>query len=197
MAITSNRAPVRRRHPYAAAMCFACAMAFGVGPDPGVPQMLRAASERESKVTVRVPPSHIMMFGKPAFIVREVVDGALRRVSRADCARVIGEMNDAEGRPLAWNLSERGMTPVGYLAALRFYEGDGLRQCQYDTTVAVTVPNSRVIWVCGRRFARYFALDRPQGEIIVIHEMLHSLGLGENPPSSAEITDTVEHRCGD
>jgi hypothetical protein len=50
--------------------------------------------------------------------------------------------------------------------------------------------------VCGRRFAYYFALDRAQGEIIIIHELLHSLGLGENPPSSAAITKMVEQRCG-
>ena len=32
-------------------------------------------------------------------------------------------------------------------------------------------------------------------EIIIIHEFLHSLGLGENPPSSAEITKQVQTRC--
>jgi hypothetical protein len=31
---------------------------------------------------------------------------------------------------------------------------------------------------------------------MVIHEMLHSLGLGENPPSSREITKQVTARCG-
>ena len=31
---------------------------------------------------------------------------------------------------------------------------------------------------------------------VVIHEELHSLGLGENPPSSQEITRRVESRCG-
>jgi hypothetical protein len=30
---------------------------------------------------------------------------------------------------------------------------------------------------------------------VIIHEMLHSLGLGENPPSSKEITLRVMQRC--
>jgi hypothetical protein len=30
----------------------------------------------------------------------------------------------------------------------------------------------------------------------VIHETLHTLGLGENPPSSAEIDSAVARRCG-
>jgi len=29
----------------------------------------------------------------------------------------------------------------------------------------------------------------------IIHEMLHTLGLGENPPSSREITQRVNERC--
>jgi hypothetical protein len=30
---------------------------------------------------------------------------------------------------------------------------------------------------------------------MVIHEMLHTLGLGEDPPSSFEITERVRRRC--
>jgi len=31
--------------------------------------------------------------------------------------------------------------------------------------------------------------------VLVIHEVLHTLGLGENPPSSATITIRVQNRC--
>jgi hypothetical protein len=34
-----------------------------------------------------------------------------------------------------------------------------------------------------------------RAEAYVIHEMLHSLGLGENPPSSLAITAKVMSRC--
>jgi hypothetical protein len=33
-------------------------------------------------------------------------------------------------------------------------------------------------------------------KFMVIHEFLHSLGLGENPPSNVEITKQVLTRCG-
>jgi len=33
-------------------------------------------------------------------------------------------------------------------------------------------------------------------EAVIIHETLHSLGLGENPPTSDEITRRVFSRCG-
>jgi hypothetical protein len=33
-------------------------------------------------------------------------------------------------------------------------------------------------------------------EIILIHEFLHTLGLGENPPTSDAITARVSIRCG-
>jgi len=33
-------------------------------------------------------------------------------------------------------------------------------------------------------------------EAVIIHETLHSLGLGENPPTSDEITWRVFSRCG-
>ncbi|MGH9253012.1 MAG: hypothetical protein ACRD3C_00415 [Vicinamibacterales bacterium] len=31
---------------------------------------------------------------------------------------------------------------------------------------------------------------------LVIHEFLHALGLGENPPTSDEITERVTAKCG-
>jgi hypothetical protein len=37
--------------------------------------------------------------------------------------------------------------------------------------------------------------ERVTAEVYVIHEMLHTLGLGENPPSSREITRRVNGRC--
>jgi len=39
--------------------------------------------------------------------------------------------------------------------------------------------------------------DPAYAEMILIHELLHTLGLGENPPTSLEITARVTERCGD
>ena len=37
--------------------------------------------------------------------------------------------------------------------------------------------------------------ERVTAEVYVIHEMLHTLGLGENPPTSQEITQRVKRQC--
>jgi hypothetical protein len=41
----------------------------------------------------------------------------------------------------------------------------------------------------AERSARY-------AEAVLIHEALHSLGLGENPPLSDYITERIQARCG-
>ena len=45
------------------------------------------------------------------------------------------------------------------------------------------------------RFARNQTQNPSLAEAMVIHEMLHTLGLGENPPSSLEINERVRARC--
>jgi hypothetical protein len=50
------------------------------------------------------------------------------------------------------------------------------------------------VFVC-RSFAEKQIRDPWVAENMVIHEMLHTLGLGENPPSSREITRRVNDRC--
>jgi hypothetical protein len=85
---------------------------------------------------------------------------------------------------------------VEALAALYFVEGDESVECHADgTRGAFTVPGNRVIYVCGTRFTDRFA-RRIAGETLLIHELLHALGLGENPPTSAQITEAVRIRCG-
>jgi hypothetical protein len=43
---------------------------------------------------------------------------------------------------------------------------------------------------------RSFCWSARYAEAAVIHEMLHSLGLGEDPPSSDHISTRVMARCG-
>ena len=69
----------------------------------------------------------------------------------------------------------------------------GSGRCRRPVAAAFTVRGSGVVFVCGRNFARQG--PRLQ-ENALIHEMLHSLGLGENPPSSKQISRQVEKRCG-
>ena len=53
-----------------------------------------------------------------------------------------------------------------------------------------------MVFVCGDQFVRGWRVDRWHAEVVVIHEALHTLGLGENPPSSRDITARVRERCG-
>jgi hypothetical protein len=49
--------------------------------------------------------------------------------------------------------------------------------------------------VCAARLEQ-LALKTKPGEILVIHELMHSLGLGENPPSSQQIRVAAMRRGG-
>ena len=61
--------------------------------------------------------------------------------------------------------------------------------------LATARPGRRVVTVC-RRFARIYQHDPRWGELVLIHEALHTLGLGEDPPSTSAISARVASRCG-
>jgi hypothetical protein len=112
-----------------------------------------------------------------------------------ECQRLLLDFADESGRRLGGKLVELGVSVVEYLRLMVFEDGTNRSRCRQDGILAFTSPGSRVIYLCGRDFMR--AAQRAPDEIraIVIHEMLHSLGLGENPPSSREITRRVKERC--
>ena len=60
----------------------------------------------------------------------------------------------------------------------------------------MTQPGSRAIFICSAWFRQAFELNPRKVEAVIIHESLHSLGLGENPPRSQAITAQVMARCG-
>ena len=94
-------------------------------------------------------------------------------------------------------LEALGQTGQTYLGWLWFVDGGIQGRCERPEVVAFTTPGSQVVRYCGDRFTRALA-TRGLGFLAstVIHEELHSLGLGENPPSSEEITRRVETACG-
>ena len=123
------------------------------------------------------------------------VVGAHRRLEQPACRGLLSEYFDASGRPLQENLDALGETGGTYLARILFADGSDRRRCKGDDAYAFTTPGSRVVYVCGRAFKSLAARSPVMAQAIVIHEALHTLGLGENPPSSAEITATVLARC--
>jgi hypothetical protein len=64
-------------------------------------------------------------------------------------------------------------------------------------TLAFTSPHARVVRVCAGRFTDLSCTNPTYVEIIVIHELLHALGLGEHPPTSRAITDALAASCRD
>jgi hypothetical protein len=119
---------------------------------------------------------------------------ALRLASPAPAARKCClTLRMKSGQKLLTKLQASGRSPAHTLTALRFFDDGAAPQCQDGAVTAFTHPGSQVIRVCGRQFTDR---GRTAAEIIVIHEFLHALGLGENPPTSRDITERVAARCG-
>jgi hypothetical protein len=143
-----------------------------------------------------VAPYHIFLTGRAGLMVRFALDAARRRLARPECQRLFTDFTDSSGHPLADGLAAWGLNPDEALGAVYFVEGDTTTQCRDNAaTDAFTVPGNRVIFICGKRFADP-SKRRPTPELTVIHELLHTLGLGENPPASADISRIVNLRCG-
>ena len=130
------------------------------------------------------------------FALTQAVRGAYRRLGDPRCQAVLSDFADPSGRTLQSVLDEEGLTPQEHLGRLLFYEGKSASGCRNPGVLAFTQPGSRVVYVCTSWFREAFATNPGLAEDVVIHESLHALGLGENPPSSQEITTRVAERCG-
>lgn len=130
-----------------------------------------------------------------AVAVRAALRGAARRVEKDSCQSLFTDFADGAGRPLRARLDTLSVSPAEYLQFIGFYDGEGEASCARASTMAITMPGSLAVWICPQ-FAVQQRRDPVLAEAIVIHETLHSLGLSENPPSSADITTRVVARCG-
>ena len=123
-----------------------------------------------------------------------LLDGARERLAEPRCQQVLDDFAAADGRSLRARLEETGRTPEDYLGLVVFYDGRKHPRCDQKGILAVAQPGSRVVWVCPEELLRT-RRDPVWAEAALIHEALHTLGLGENPPSSREITSRVIRRC--
>jgi hypothetical protein len=120
----------------------------------------------------------------------------LEKLANPGCQRIFRDFRDPKGRTLQARLDSLDHTGASFLQILRFANGERLSPCQSSGVLAATTPLSHVIFLCGVRFFETERHDPEFAAALVIHEMLHSLGLGENPPASNEITMRVLERCG-
>ena len=127
--------------------------------------------------------------------VRAAIRGASHRLEQLECRRIVSDFIDPLGRNLQEGLAALDQTPAGYLDLIVFVDGQAQSRCVNEQVLAFTAPGSRVIHICSQ-FGGMQRRDPALAEAVIIHEALHSLGLGENPPSSLEITRRVFDRCG-
>jgi hypothetical protein len=138
-------------------------------------------------------PHRLLVHGPVVLEVTRAFHGAVRRLETPACQALFDDFTDENGRTPRENLG--ALTPAEYLAQLTLRDGEipkGSGHCASRGAAAFT-SGGAAVFICGRNFHNE---SRPRQEISLIHEMLHTLGVRENPPSSAEITAAVERRCG-
>jgi hypothetical protein len=134
--------------------------------------------------------------------VERAKEGAAVRLRNPECLQVLTDFTDERGRTLEERLESWGMSAADYVLSVPFTDGAAAPPCKKSRVRLATVPGMFPVFVCtgsvsrlNSRFAEVQARQPAVAEYMVIHEMLHTLGLGENPPSTFEITDKVRERC--
>jgi hypothetical protein len=127
-------------------------------------------------------------------MARQALDRAWRRLGQPDCRTVLNGFADPSGRPIQQRLAALSVDVQTYLALVVFIDGTRERPCMTGV-LAFTTPGSRVIRICVDQLKQDWQQSPDHTAANFIHEMLHTLGLGENPPSSAEITTRVLTAC--
>jgi len=149
----------------------------------------------EAAPGARLDPQRRMIAPGPAANwITMAREGAAQRLARPQCAEVFRDFADARGRSLQDRLDAYRMTGPEYLSLIYFANGSDDGRCADQSVLASATPGSRLVAVCSR-FARAYREDRTWAEVVLIHEALHTLGLGENPPTSFEISTRVSSRC--
>jgi hypothetical protein len=148
----------------------------------------RQAAALEPGAAVRVDSS----FGPR---VAEAVADAARRLDGPSCALVLSDFQDSQtGLTLAESLAATGRSASEHVESLWFRGASRLRPFAGRRVFAFTVPASPVVYLCREDLLRIQNQPRLL-TAIVLHEVLHSLGLRDDHPSSVAITERVLERC--
>jgi hypothetical protein len=147
-------------------------------------------------------PSYRPLSSYDRSVVERVRARAAARLEDPECGKLLTDFKDGGGRTLESNLEPLGVSPSQYLLQLSFLDGSQLPACRPLEVIMAVTPGVPLVFVCpagvGRLNIRLSGIEFGSGflaEAMVIHEMLHTLGLGENPPSTFEITERVRQRC--
>jgi hypothetical protein len=169
--------------------------------------LLLVASETRAVASPQGARPNTLAFNKPlnpydAGVVERVKSGAAKKLQDAECLKVLADFKDDQGRSLDKNLEPWSLSAADYLQRLPFRDGSWAPPCRRRSVEMVTAVGLPRVYVCpagvadlNSRLAQVETQNPSLAEAMVIHEMLHSLGLGENPPSTFEITEQVRRRC--
>ncbi|AMY07639.1 hypothetical protein LuPra_00813 [Luteitalea pratensis] len=130
--------------------------------------------------------------------VRRAAESALQiastQAATRRCQRVLSEFVDGGQPPLTARLNALKLPLQEYVRTVVFVDGGSLPACR-KSVLAVTMPGSRVVHLCGAAFADVAGHSPVEAGVLVMHEVLHTLGLGESPPSPAYISRRVRELC--
>ena len=126
--------------------------------------------------------------------VQQVLKLAALKLADPACGLIFSDFTDGAGHRLQEIVDGKQQTGSAYLRWLIVVNAIDDSFCANRNILAGTTPGSRFVRVCPQ-FKKVAAADPAYAVALLIHEELHALGLGENPPSSAEITDRVRARC--
>lgn len=125
---------------------------------------------------------------------RQALDRARRLLAEPRCRSLLTRFADKEGHALADRLETLGVDAQTYLTMIVFSDGTRNRSC-VEGVIAFTRPGSREVYLCINELKRTWQQRPTYVAAVFIHEVLHTLGLGENPPSTQEITRRVLEQC--
>lgn len=131
-------------------------------------------------------------------VVARAVKGAAATLESPDCQRLLTDFNDEAGNPLTERLKAIGRTASQFVTELWYVDASAESTCILNQILAYTKPGMRIIYICAKRVAASTGMQSGRrAEAIIIHEMLHALGLGEGGrhPSAEAITQKVLTRC--
>ena len=126
---------------------------------------------------------------------RFAIHRAYQALENSACRQIFLDFHDSAGRTLQERLDSLGWNAQRYLDSIRFDDSEEPRLCREAPILAMTVPGGRVVFLCRSKFSNLIRREPSALWVAVIHEELHSLGLGENPPTSEDISRRVAERC--
>lgn len=130
--------------------------------------------------------------------VGQAITSANTKLDKAPCIGMFSTLKDGAGTTLEANLSTKGYSAKEWLnEGISILNGGYDGACSSGTASAYTTIGGTEVYAC----AGFKNLTTGQGAVRLIHEVLHTLGLQENPPftsamSSSEINSMVATNCG-